>query len=185
MGKATRVWKAVELRKGSPFGKPVILKDGWRHEELSREGDTLQAIRQLATTSPTHERLSRRLLTVLHHGDVVIRSHSGQNPHIDRTRRHTDNAARFLRNEPPVDSRFTVPDAQGEPCGKPAHVRGMLSGGRVHYRIVFKELCKPLLKQPLETVFSALSDTCEGSRSHYYWGHAVAHSQSSDGNTTR
>ena len=44
-GKATRVWKAVRLCDGIPIGEPVALKDAWTHEELNREGTSLEVIR--------------------------------------------------------------------------------------------------------------------------------------------
>ena len=162
MGKATRIWRAVELRGGSPHGDPVILKDVWRHEELSREGDTLEAIRQSESSPAIQRLLSRRLLTVLHHGDVIIRTEAGRNAHVDRTRLHTDNVVCFRRNQPLVDPRFASPHAQREPHFIPPDGRRMLLGSRVHYRIVFKEVCTPLTNKPLDTVLTALADTCEG-----------------------
>lgn len=171
MGKGTRVWKAIEVRDGSARGPPVILKDVWRHEELGREGDNLETLRQLEPTPATPRILSQSLLTVLHHGDVVIRSKAGQNPHLDRTRLHTKNALRFLRGESLADTQFTLPEGRVEPPFIPSSGRRVLYGSRIHYRIVYKESCFPIVKQPLDVVFKALGDVCEGTVQYFYLMH--------------
>ena len=162
-GKGTRIWKAVELMDGVPHGMPVVLKDVWRHEELGREGDTLAAIRDCDPSEDARKLLSQRTLTVLHHGDVVLRSPVVELPYVDYNRLHSQNAVRFLQNKPLTDSRFM---SAGPPI--PPHYvtsRGLriLLGRRLHYRIVFKELCVPLhSEKSLSGVFTGLKDVCEG-----------------------
>lgn len=81
-GKGTRVWRAVELRGGLPYGDPVVLKDVWRHGELAQEGSIIQSIRDSATSEEERVLLDSRLPTVLHHGDVVIHLGSTVDIHL-------------------------------------------------------------------------------------------------------
>ena len=99
------------------------------------------------------EALKRAVITVLHHGDVIIRptgSRDGnaRRPFRDERTMHLENFCR------------TIPeDADNWRTGT-----GELSGRRVHYRMVVKELCTPLYDMRLEhhKVFPALAEACEG-----------------------
>ena len=162
-GKGTRIWKAVRLEDGQPCGAPLVLKDVWIHEELSREGQNLADIRLSDSSEPAQKLFDRTLLTVLHDGDVVIRPQSALDPpYRDCTRLHANNARALLYGHSYVDSRFEPPDRSrdfGIDCvTKNRAVRGR----RVHYRIVFKEICTPI---PPNASFSflgkVLRDICE------------------------
>ena len=161
-GKSTRIYEAIEVRDGTPHGEPVVLKDVWRHEELGREGDTLGAIRQCDPSQAARDLISRRTLTVLHHGDVVLRTPSVPHPYVDFTREHSQNAVRFLQHRPLTDSRFMHPSEEIEPHYVPEDGRRIFLGRKFHYRVVFKELCRPLFEQPLAAVFASIRDICEG-----------------------
>ena len=161
-GKGTRIWKALEIRDGVPSGKPVVLKDVWRHEELGREGDSLSAILRSQPSPHLRALLAGRTLTVLHHGDVVLRSSSRRDPCVDCTRRHPQNAVRFLQKRPLTDARHVAVGERLEPDYVPPDGRRMLLGRLVHYRIVVAERCDPLSDKPFPVIFRALSDVCKG-----------------------
>lgn len=162
-GKGTRIWKAVEVRDGSPIGDPAVLKDVWRHEELGREGDIHESILHCDSSQEAQDSLSQGTLTVLHYGDVLLHSVATEHPYIDYTRQHPQNALRFMQDQPLTDSRFLSAGEQIKPHVLSEGGERLLLGRRVHYRIVFKELCTPLFSgHRLAAVFRAIGDVCEG-----------------------
>ena len=160
--KATRIYKAVELKNGTPHGKPVVLKDVWRQEELGREGDTLAAIRECDSSQAARDLIAQRTLTVLHHGDVVLRSPAVAHPYLDYTRTHVDNAQQFAQKLPLCDPRFLRTGEVLESHYGKEDGRRCLLGRMFRYRIVFKEICTTLSHAPFPEVFAAIRDVCEG-----------------------
>ena len=77
---------------------------------------------------------------MLHHGDVIIHSQAGREPpHPDNLRLHQENTVNLIRRRPMKDLR-------------------------IHYRIVFKELCTPLLDAPsIPAIWNTLVEVTEGS----------------------
>ncbi|KAJ3529563.1 hypothetical protein NM688_g7837 [Phlebia brevispora] len=163
LSKGTRVWRVVSLVNGVPTGEPAVLKDEWVHEELEREGTTLQEIQQYDRSDEFQGTFFKSFLTALAHGDVVLRSPTGAHaPYCDRTRQHDVNARAYVAGMALPDVSLFAP--RGVVL---AHLVSVgenfaLTGCRVHYRIVFKECCAPLtLSMPLHIVFSALGEVCE------------------------
>lgn len=172
----TRVWKVVPIINGVPTGQPVVLKDCWIYEELEREGETLRKI-QLSENSEEFQRVfSANFLTVISHGEVFVGSNEDA-LYCDRTINHRRNLKAYVSGKSLPDPGFLVPRPRPPPA--PIHqTESNLTGCRVHYRIVFKEICTPLrLSTPLLKVFPALENICDGMlsllikdrRSHIYF----------------
>ncbi|KAJ3543490.1 hypothetical protein NM688_g5849 [Phlebia brevispora] len=158
-GKGTRVWKVVQVVDGVPVGKPAILKDHWVQEEFEREGTTLSRIRQSDDSEDFQRAFSANFLTVLCHGDVVLRSHRHA-PYCDRTRLHIRNAKAYKLDVPLPDADFFGPRPH-VPYRVVSKEDPYLTGCRVHYRIVFRECCTSLdISTPLPVVFTTLAQIC-------------------------
>lgn len=161
LGGGTRVWKVVRIVDGAVVGEPVVLKDTWTHEELAAEGTSLGKIRSFDDSENFQRAFSAHFLTVLCHGDVVLVSQDGL-PQLDRTRHHRRNFKAYRKKKALPDPGPIPP--RPRPAPPPVFVtESVLSGCKAHYRIVFKEVCKPLGREsPLVDVFVALEQTCGG-----------------------
>ncbi|KAJ3531026.1 hypothetical protein NM688_g7632 [Phlebia brevispora] len=145
--RGTRVWKVVEMADGVPRGEPLILKDSWNHEELSREGVNLERIRERDESTEFQNAFRTNFLTVVCHGNVLMRSTRGPSP-LDCSQQHS----RAYRQA--ASSKNAHPSA--------FYSSHKLSGRKIHYRIVFKEHCQPLtLTMPLGQVFTVLGEACQ------------------------
>ncbi|KAJ3529562.1 hypothetical protein NM688_g7838 [Phlebia brevispora] len=159
IGKNTRVWKAVRIVNDVPADDIVVLKDAWVNVELGREGAALDQIQQYDNSEEFQERFSTNFLTVLCHGEVVMHS-KRERPHCDRTRDHTRNAEAFKTGKPLPDPDYLV--SRPLPVQRLRLRDPILSGCKVHYRIVFKEYCTSLrLSTPCSRVFTALAQATE------------------------
>ena len=160
--KHLRVWKTVELHEGSPVGDAVVLKDMWRCKEIPQEGSNMRAIVE-PDTQPTssdgaQKILQRGVLTVLHHGDVIIRP---------------DPSKPEVSSKDMVPAHFNVygssiPQGRNILTGRRVNQffwtrPGEFSQKRIHYRMVVKELCTPLyeIRWEHDKVFRALAEVCE------------------------
>ena len=165
-GNGTRVWRAVELRDGSPHGDPVVVKDVWRHGELSQEGSNIQSIRDSANEEELLF-LDDHLPTVLCHGDVVIHPNPAVDPpHLDSTQTHMRNFLSFCAGKSITEPAILPPGTRlGPYFSEYVLTKGEteLRGRRIHYRIVFKESGVPIhrIKSP-GVVFNALADIASG-----------------------
>lgn len=158
-GGGTRVWKVVQVIDTIPVGEPMVLKDVWIYSELEREGSTLEKIRQSDRSSEFQESMSANFLTVVCHGDVSIHPRKGFSYH-DRTLHHVGNAEAYLLGNPLPDSSI---DISPSPPSIPFSDDNPLSGCRAHYRIVFKEVCRPLaLSTPFDVAFPVLAQIGDG-----------------------
>ena len=176
-GKGTQVWRAVELRDGSPYGEPVVLKDVWRHGELAQEGSIISSIRDSDLSEDERLRLDNHLPTVLRHGDVVVHSQSGvDSPHLDSTQAHMRNFMALCKGESLDEPSLLPPGTRLGPYVGTGlnHGRIELRGRRIHYRIVFKEICTPIRRTKAPSaVFNALADVSQGMNTSY--GTSVHH----------
>ena len=140
-GHGTRVWKAVKLDSlGHPSGQPVALKDSWVDGYREREGDISSRIRESSLSLSHDDRtcLNELLLTVVGHGDVRTFGSADCTRHI------------FINDD-------EEPTAAAELNAKSHHA------GKVHYRIVFAEIGKPLHEETsLRAIYGALEGACIG-----------------------
>lgn len=161
LGAGTRVWKVIQIVNDAPTGEPVVLKDTWIHEELAREGDTMEQVRQSDPSEQFQRAFSANFLTVLSHGDVLLHPRS-QIPYHDRTRYHRENLKAYRKTKPLPDPSLSA--SRSRPPPPPlSSTESVLTGIRNHYRVVFKEICRPLSRStPLFEIFTALEQTCVG-----------------------
>ena len=143
LSKGTRVWEAlrVDSESGETMGQPVVVKDSWVWRHREREGSILARIRDSASVLSESERehLQDSLVTVVHHGDVRIHGES------DCTRSTSWEATRSLNNDTQSHLQFDAPVVQ------------------IHYRAVYKEVCRPLRTEAcLATVFASVAEICSG-----------------------
>ncbi len=141
--RVTRVWKAVRIEDGREVGEPVVLKDTWMDSERSSEGEILSNI--VGDLPVEDQDKSRDFFPAIEcHGKV----------YLDYERNALDAARSFTMADPSTEQ---LPDAQ------PLWHKIATQKGPVHYRIVFKDVCKPLNKETsLATIFRALSKTAFG-----------------------
>ncbi|KAJ3554522.1 hypothetical protein NM688_g3064 [Phlebia brevispora] len=140
--RGTRIWEVVQIINGVPCGSPLVLKDSWIHEESAREGASLRRVQLSHDTDDFLHTFSTHFLTVTCDGDVLL--HSSRRP---PSRDHSQQHVKACRLHPPLE----IGTSDSSP----------LSGRKVHYRVVFKELCKPLdLEMPLSDIFRALGQVC-------------------------
>ena len=137
-GKGTRVWEAflVDPDSGETTGEPVVLKDSWVGRHREREGNILARIRQSASSLNEADRaaLESALISVVHHGDVLVSANA------DCTRALPHEGIKSFGN---LCRTVHVPPIQS------------------HYRIVYRELCRPLRTETcIASVFSAVRDVC-------------------------
>ncbi|KAF9803466.1 hypothetical protein IEO21_09685 [Rhodonia placenta] len=165
-GRGTRVWESYELtgQHGEKRGNPVALKDSWIDHNRPKEGQTMEEIHaSVKESNPEYYHLLQKsLLTVLRHGTVSIKI--GRRWEVDHTRdlmrRELDPSSdygsfklRELRedgisseNIESTESNFPSNAGTGHhrshaPQQRPSTPAPRLHHPRVHYRIVFKEVC--------------------------------------------
>lgn len=165
-GRGTRVWKAVHIEDGQTVCEPVALKDAWVDLERMPEGTIFDKVR-LVTPVEHEQPVGNFFPSVECHGDVFLNDGSSEIldcthtfseagvrldiPSISRTQR-----LQYLDGEsPPNDNatpRISHPSAEYQ---KPKCL--------VHYRIVLREICKPLSEETsLSSIFRALAQITLG-----------------------
>lgn len=148
IGKGTRVWSTVELKDGEECGEEVVLKDGWVDCERTPKGiiteEVHNADRGLHQGASDHGPFP----TVICHGDVFV----------DKDRTQIDCTRFRVGEDGLVTSFLSLPDLPGRD-----EARKRPSGHKVHYRIVFKDVCAPMSDETSVTViFRALSNITHG-----------------------
>ncbi|THH04754.1 hypothetical protein EW146_g10093, partial [Bondarzewia mesenterica] len=161
-GRGTRVWEAVKLEGGKEVGEPVALKDVWIDHDRMREGNILEVLRKSALAPDVAERLEDCLLTVECHGDVII----GGSPDHTRdlmmrgkevkesiTVSTARNAVKSSGSKVATGSYIVAEDYHAQRKAKSIKYHP-----KIHYRIVFKEVCESLFAiTSLSVVFHVLS----------------------------
>lgn len=160
-GRGTRVF---EVRLKNPDGKPdaesLVLKDSWRNCNRDREDKILDKI--FSDLGEGADEAEQYFLTVLEAGDVMV------NGKIDDTvslLRSSDLLADCTSYRLPADGmQKPKPTRSGEgltpsfPCVPGPSNRSKVHH-RIHFRLVFKEVCKPIYElQNLAAVFKILQD---------------------------
>ncbi|KAI5993502.1 hypothetical protein EDD15DRAFT_2529998 [Pisolithus albus] len=168
-GRGTRVFQVrLTLQNGQPVhnAEPLVLKDSWREVDRAREDQILGQIfdglgKKYDTKKVSEAR--KYFLTVLAAGDVIM---DGKKDKTTSLLRDADELPPDfgLHRLPADDLLEWKPTRSGEgltpnfSCVPPS-VKNSKIHHRIHYRLVFKEVCQPLydLKR-LDTVFKVLMD---------------------------
>lgn len=165
-GRGTRVWEVKKLEKGRECGDPMVLKDSWIDEDRRQEGHTLKSLKTLREVDKNlkpearefvQNALNEVFLTMICHGNVLI------NGKPDHTRRLMTrgkgiplNCKRFLLQPARNTGVLTVATRRSKApqTGLGDHrtieehkgplVKNLTYHPKLHYRIVFKEVCQPL-----------------------------------------
>ena len=154
----------------------VVLKDTWRLKDIEQEGSNMRAVVEPPPDSTMSEEarkaLKHSVLTVLHHGDVIIRpGRSGADSSIsfsDEAARHVVGYFKTLPWE--LRSRYMI-----NTKWRGANWGASISNRRIHYRMVVKELCGSLhdIRRDHQKVYAALAEVCEGESSfHFVYFHS-------------
>lgn len=181
-GGGTRVFKVRRLEDGSEIGEELVLKDCWVDADRVSEGKTMADIKRDAAGTPQEAVLASGLLTVDTHGDVYVDGEIDKT--ISKERRKElfiwDDVFLVHRSDARVEgfnglrgfaARHTLQE-RAEKGSHPSIIGDVDSLGPImfcskkHYRIVFKETCKPLfLEDMLGKILYILGQTC---KSVYY-----------------
>ncbi|KAI0700876.1 hypothetical protein BC835DRAFT_1411725 [Cytidiella melzeri] len=195
-GRGTRIWKVHRVTSDEEDAdRSGVLKDVWLDEDRQGEGDILEDIRDQSDISELAKQvLKRRLLTPIAKGDVFIDGVcDGTRTLITRGATIPEDANKFPLHIPvthqPSHARTTVSTI---PSGStniflpaPTHKvqRIVKYFSKRHYRIVFKEECKPLSEvKSLLDVFSTLYDITIALRVIHTSGPGWVHRDISAGN---
>ena len=153
MGRGTRVWKVVQVEDGQEVGEPMVLKDTWSDPERCPEGQLLEKVRAAERPDDMKIYVDKLFTTMVCHGDVHLEDDSrtldctplfgpdnSSNPIL-----HREEIRRGDEGYGPWDSQYTR------------------QRQRVHYRLVLKEVCKPLADETsLSKIYRALGDATLG-----------------------
>ncbi|PSS01023.1 hypothetical protein PHLCEN_2v4075 [Hermanssonia centrifuga] len=168
-GPGTRVWKAVKVVDGHDYGDPIVLKDCWAPCDRQREGTIHEKLRDANPSDAFREAFEHSFLTVELHGDVIVDSGLQRQP--DRTplilspKEMKENGY----NIPPVSA--TVKPGAARSLWREITYTKSRHERKVHYRIVIREICKPLKRATsLQEVFKALGDVCSALKLMYQTG---------------
>lgn len=183
LGSGTRVWSAQLLVDGEPSGELVAIKDMWIDVDRPREGDILRSIRSSMQAKGKQEVFDTYFLTVLHDGDVYVRD-STQGLYLDESqlvfrgnRIPEDAPCLDLSMTPPLNKNATPAigrDYYGDSITDQDQA-SRLRGEQVHYRIVFREVCRPLyVSTSMGESFSILGQICDGAQ-HNLTGLVMVH----------
>lgn len=169
-GRSTRVWKAYRL--SDPTKTEVALKDIWMTKDSKTEGDTLHML-----TSDMTPLEAQHFLTVVCDGVVTINGED-DNTHTLAMRGvppkvigHYLTATPDENSKIPISQLITPGSQRTRSRGHTPHTTGpkrvqdkrVTFTERVHYRIIFKEVGKPLHEiLSFKTVCSALCDIVKG-----------------------
>ncbi|KAJ3558271.1 hypothetical protein NM688_g1022 [Phlebia brevispora] len=149
-GRGTRVWRAVELEAGEEVGEHVALKDTWADPGRQTEGDIFESIRIAERQEEYQADIESRFPIVLCHGDVRSR---GDRNALDCTSWFTMDGVRGVNRL--TTSRRELRKEHKEHADV---LDGLIPERRVHYRIVFKDVCKSLYQETsLSSIFHALA----------------------------
>ncbi|KAI6016909.1 hypothetical protein BKA83DRAFT_4329447 [Pisolithus microcarpus] len=162
-GRGTRVFQVrLTLQNGQPVhnAQPLVLKDSWRELDRAREDEILVQIFDEVSEARKY------FLTVLAAGDVIV---DGKKDKTASLLRDADELPPDfgLHPLPADDSPKWKPTRTGEgltpnfSCVPPSVKKSKIHH-RIHYRLVFKEVCEPIhdLKR-LDIVFKTLMDVHE------------------------
>ncbi|KAI0943401.1 hypothetical protein AcW1_002572 [Taiwanofungus camphoratus] len=152
LGRGTRVWEARKVVGNKEYGDSVALKDSWIDSDRDREGDLSASLRDSAASEEDREDIDARFLTVLHHGDVYIDGNADDTRTLmTRSMEIPSECSRYNVQIPPEGiwsgsntgtGHYRTPQEYNQEMIEPPPMHHP----KAHYRIVFKEVCKPFYK---------------------------------------
>lgn len=174
-GRGTRVFKVRRLEGGEEVGDELVLKDCWVDADRASEGKIMADIKRDAAGTPQEAVLESGLLTVVMHGDVRIGGEIDRTISKDKRKGLFVDDSVFLihRSDAKVEGfkGFTTKRGLDERAAEGSHpsrigydsLNPRMYCPKKHYRVVFKEICKPLfLEDRLCGILLILSQTCSG-----------------------
>ncbi|KAI0922904.1 hypothetical protein AcV5_009769 [Taiwanofungus camphoratus] len=171
LGRGTRVWEARKVVGNKEYGDSVALKDSWIDSDRDREGDLSASLRDSAASEEDREDIDARFLTVLHHGDVYIDGNADDTRTLmTRSMEIPSECSRYNVHVPPEDILSGSNTGTGHYRTPQEFNQEMIESPpmhhpKAHYRIVFKEVCKPLHKiTSLALILKVLSHTIDALR---------------------
>ncbi|KAF9807203.1 hypothetical protein IEO21_08318 [Rhodonia placenta] len=173
-GRGTRVWEVCILSDDGEEGVDhFALKDQWIDADRLREGMIIYKLRNTKTDDATRDIIDQSLLTVERHGDVYVEGMRDHTRHLMTRRGEPHHHYRFKLQQAPedgVEDTTTAKLSKQTPAGvghyqTSAELRTASTQKiytyhpKVHYRIVFKEVCIPIHEiTSLKDVFYVLID---------------------------
>ncbi|EKM54135.1 uncharacterized protein PHACADRAFT_209951 [Phanerochaete carnosa HHB-10118-sp] len=178
-GRGTRVWEVRRLDdRGKELPTPLVLRDGWRDADRPSEGTILNAIRGNTDLSEDiHELLEQHFLHVEAEGNVYV----GDIPDHTRDVMLKGQALPEQHGMPQVPAElndritvaadFQVRLGSATAPERPELETPPLYSGKVHYRVVYRELGKTLREvSSMSEAFGHLSGVIEGIAALYECG---------------
>ncbi|EED78584.1 predicted protein [Postia placenta Mad-698-R] len=158
-GRGTRVWEVCILSDDGEEGVDrFALKDQYIDAGRQREGMIIEELRNTETDNATRDIIDRSLLTVEHHGDVYVEGMLDHTRNLMTRRGEPNSHFSFKLQQVPEDGVEDTTTAKlskqtlagvchyqtPEELRTPPAQKNYTYHAKVHYRIVFKEVCKPL-----------------------------------------
>lgn len=169
LGRGTRVWEGFFIDEPE---KPRVLKDVWVENDRELEGDVLKTLRkEYHKLGNTEHKFDDYFLTMAAHGKVQVFSHdvddtlsmmNGQELDMERVLA-LDIPLAIPEQQTPRSTSRAVSSGMGPNPQEVRRIAPVTFRRRIHYRITFKEVAKPLYTVvDLEAHFKALKDTITG-----------------------
>ncbi|KAF9806331.1 hypothetical protein IEO21_08711 [Rhodonia placenta] len=171
-GRGTRVWEVCILSDDGEEGVDrFALKDQWIDADRQREGMIIYQLRNAKTSDAAKRVIEQSLLTVEHHGDVYVEGMLDHTRNLMTRRGEPRSRIRFKLQELPENGVKETTAAKAtkrtqagvghyqspEELTTPSVEKVETYHPKVHYRIVFKEVCKPIHEYTsLKDVFDIL-----------------------------
>ncbi|EED78588.1 predicted protein [Postia placenta Mad-698-R] len=169
--RGTRVWEVCILDKNKEGVDRFALKDQWIDADRQREGMIIEQLRNANADKQTKDAIQQSILTVEHHGDVYVEDildhthslmarddvppmHSGSKlQQIPEDEVEETTTTKLSKRTQAGVGNYQTPDELGTASAQKIETYH----AKVHYRIVFKEVCKPLCDYTsLKDVFDIL-----------------------------
>ncbi|EED78862.1 predicted protein [Postia placenta Mad-698-R] len=171
-GRGTRVWEVCIFDNDEEGDERFALKDQYIDADRQREGMIIEELRNAKTKKSIRDIIDRSLLTVERHGDVYVEGMHDHTRNLMTRRGEPNPYLSFKLQQIPEDGEtMTAKLSKQAPAGvghyqTPEELRTAPAQKiytyhpKVHYRIVFKEVCKPLreytsLKEVFEILINA------------------------------
>ncbi|KAJ3557297.1 hypothetical protein NM688_g1545 [Phlebia brevispora] len=148
LGRGTRVWKVVQVENGEERGHPMILKDVWVNPGRKREGTILEELRRADYSPYSRQDFECAYLSRVLDGDVFNGPAS----------MNLDGTQAFGLEEESASDREKRSSSADSPHSTSVLAPFPSIDCKVHYRIVFREVCRSISSEPsLVAIFRAFA----------------------------